>query len=89
MGETRFYRINPSASYGALNGVARHRINGDLTARHRDDLLRVAGSLNLGTVSGHDLMRTSQGTGRNSSLARALAEYGRIWQDASLARSGG
>ena len=78
LGDTRFYRINPIANYGALNGVARYRINTDLIARHWDDLLRVAGSLKLGVVSGHDLMRTFQGTGRNSSLARALAEYARI-----------
>src|SRR5229473_5918593 len=32
----------------------------------------------LGVLSAHDLMRTFQDSGRNSSLARALAEYGRI-----------
>jgi TnpA family transposase len=58
--------------------VARHRINTDLIAHHWDDLLRVAGSLKLGVVAGHDLMQTFQGGGRHSSLARALAEYGRI-----------
>jgi TnpA family transposase len=78
LGDTRFYRINPTANYGALSGVARHRINTNLIARNWDDLLRVAGSLKLGVVSAHELMLTFQGTGRNSSLARALAEYGRI-----------
>jgi len=38
----------------------------------------VAGSLKFGFVSAHDLMRTFQGSGRNSTLARALREYGRI-----------
>ena len=78
LGETRFYRINSSANYGPLNSIARHRINTDLIARNWDDLLRVAGSLKLGFVSAHDLMRTFQGSGRNSTLARALGEYGRI-----------
>src|SRR5438270_6649534 len=78
LGDTRFYRINPTADYGALNGIARHRVNTELIARHRDDLLRVTGSLKLGVVSAHDLMRTFQASGRNSSLARGLAEYGRI-----------
>ncbi len=78
LGDTRFYRINPIAHYGALNGVARHRIDTNLIARNWDDMLRVAGSLKLGVVTAHDLMRTFQGTGRYSSLARALAEYGRI-----------
>jgi Tn3 transposase DDE domain len=53
-------------------------INTNLIARHWDDLLRVAGSLKLGAMSAHELMRTFQGTGRDSSLARALGEYGRI-----------
>src|ERR1041385_1374763 len=78
LGDTRFYRINANAHHGPLNGIARHRVNMDLVARHWDDLLRVAGSLKLGVVSAHDLMRTFQGSGRSSSLARALAEYGRI-----------
>ena len=78
LGDTRFYRIDPTADYGPLNGIARHRVNTELIARHWDDLLRVAGSLKLGAVSAHDLMRTFQGSGRNSSLARALAEYGRL-----------
>jgi TnpA family transposase len=77
-GDTRFYRINPTANYGPLNGIARHRVNTDLIARNWDDLLRVAGSLKLGVVSAHDLMHTFQGSGRHSSLARALAEYGRM-----------
>jgi TnpA family transposase len=78
LGDTRFYRINPTANYGLLDGVARHRVNTELIARHWDDLLRVAGSLKLGVVGARDLMRTFQGSGRSSSLARALAEYGRI-----------
>jgi TnpA family transposase len=78
LGDTRFYRINPTAHYGPLNGIARQRVNTDLVARHWDDLLRVTGSLKLGVVSAHDLMRTFQGSGRNSSLACALAECGRI-----------
>ncbi|MBV9327625.1 MAG: Tn3 family transposase [Chloroflexi bacterium] len=68
LGDTRFYRIDSRANYGPLNDIA----------RHWDDLLRVAGSLRLGVVSAHEPMRTFQGSGRNSSLVRALAEYGRI-----------
>jgi TnpA family transposase len=78
LGETRFYRINATADYGPLNGIARHRINTDVTARNWDDLLRVAGSLKLDAVTAHDLMGTFQGNGRKSTLARVLGEYGRI-----------
>jgi TnpA family transposase len=78
LGDTRFYRTNPTADYGQLNGIARHRINTNLIAQNWQDLLRVAGSLKLGVVNAHDLMQTFQGSGRQSSMARALAEYGRI-----------
>ena len=47
LGDTRFYRINPTATYGPLDDIARHRVNTELIARHWDDLLRVAGSLKL------------------------------------------
>ena len=39
VGGTRFWRIDSSADYGALNGIARQKINLDLIARHWDDLL--------------------------------------------------
>jgi TnpA family transposase len=52
--------------------VARHRINTELTNHNWDDLLRVAGSLQLGYVSAHDLMRTFQGSGRNSTLGAGV-----------------
>ena len=58
IGETRFWRIDESANYGALNGLARNRVNTELIANNWDDLLRVAGSLKLGTVSASELMRT-------------------------------
>jgi TnpA family transposase len=43
-GESRFWRIEPKADYGALNGLARQRVNIARIARNWDDLLRVAGS---------------------------------------------
>jgi TnpA family transposase len=58
LGEARFWRIDPQADYGVLNGLARQRVNTALIARSWDDLLRVAGSLKLGTVSASELMRT-------------------------------
>ena len=78
VGGTRFWRIDSSADYGALNGIARQRINLDLIARHWDDLLRLAGSLRLGKVSPAAIMRTLQTGDRPTRLAQALAEFGRI-----------
>ena len=58
LGDTRFYRINPTADYGPLNDIARRRINTNLITRNWDDLLRVAWSLKLGVVNAHELMHT-------------------------------
>jgi TnpA family transposase len=78
IGGARFFRIDAQADYGALNALARHRVNTDRIAHAWDDLLRVAGSLKMGTVSASELMRTLQGGSRPSTLARALTELGRI-----------
>ena len=78
MGGARLWRIDPSADYGPLNRIARHRINMDLIARHWDDLLRLAGSLKLGLVQATAMMRTLQVGDRPTRLAQAVAEFGRI-----------
>ncbi len=78
IGEARFWRMDTEAQYGVLNGLARNRINSNLITAHWDDMLRVAGSLKVGTVHATDVMRTLQGGGRPSALARAIGEVGRI-----------
>ena len=78
IGETRFWRIDPEANYGPLNGIARHRINSDLITNNWDDILRVAGSLKVGTVHASTLISALQRGGRPTTLARAIAELGRI-----------
>jgi TnpA family transposase len=78
IGSARLWRIDPEANYGSLNGVARNRINTDLIADQWDELLRIAGSLATSTVTASDLMRTLHRGPRASTLAKALAELGRI-----------
>lgn len=78
IGETRFWRMDMEADYGPLGGLARNRINGNLIMDHWDDMLRVAGSLKLGTVHATDVMRALQRGGHPSALARAIGEVGRI-----------
>lgn len=78
IGGARYWRIDPSADYGPLQGVARHRINTRLIKEHWDDLLRLAGSLKLGVVQATSVMRTLQVGERPTKLARAVAELGRI-----------
>jgi TnpA family transposase len=78
IGGTRFWRINSKADYGPFNGTGRHKINLDLISEHWDDMLRLAGSLKLGRVPATGIMRTLQVGERSTSLARAIAEFGRI-----------
>ena len=78
IGEARFWRLDPTANYGALNSIARSRVNTKLIVRNWDDLLRVAGSLQQGKVSASELMRSILRSKRPSTLARALTALGRI-----------
>ena len=78
IGGARFWRVDPAADYGPLNGVARHRLNLGLITRHWDDLLRLAGSLQLGLVQANTVMRTLQVAERPTRLAQAVAEVGRL-----------
>jgi TnpA family transposase len=74
----RFWRMEKNADYGVLGDLSRHTINQRLIADHWDDLLRLVGSLKLGTVRATAIMRTLQRGGSLSGLGRAVAEVGRI-----------
>lgn len=78
LGKARFWRLNGEADYGILNKIAKHRINRKLIEENWDDLLRVAGSLKIGTVSAIEIMRALQRGNQPSTLARAIGELGRI-----------
>lgn len=78
IGEARFWRIDSEENYGVLNGLAKNTINIKLINSNWSDLLRIAGSLKLGTVSASDLMKTLQGGKNQSTLSKAIAEVGRI-----------
>ena len=86
IGDARFWRIDRTADYGALNGLARHRIDTELIKRNWEDLLRLAGSLKLGRIHAGAIMRVLQVKDRPTTLARALAELGRDHQDHAHAR---
>jgi TnpA family transposase len=58
IGGARFCRIDRKADYGILNGLSRHRINTRKIIEHWDDLLRVAGSLKMGTVRASELLHS-------------------------------
>jgi TnpA family transposase len=88
LSDQRFWRMDPLADYGALNGLARSRINTRLIVDNWEDLLRVAGSLATGAVRASDILRVLQGGGRPTTLGRAIAEYGRIAKTLHLPASG-
>ena len=62
------------------------RINTTLITEHWEDLLRLAGSLKLGTVQASGLIRTLQTKDRPTRLARALEEVGRLVKTLYLLR---
>jgi hypothetical protein len=63
---------------GPLAGLARHRINTRLIVENWDQICQLTASLRAGTVTASAIMRTLQRGPNPSSLARALAELGRI-----------
>jgi TnpA family transposase len=77
-GGARFWRIDMDADYGALNGIARYRARPERIKQHWDDMLRIAGSLKLGTVQASELIRSLLKSERPSGLAKAIIELGKI-----------
>jgi TnpA family transposase len=77
-GEAIFWRVDKGADYGVLNDLARGCVNTRRIEQHWDDMMRIAGSLKLGTVQASELIRTLLKSERPSSLAQAIIEAGRI-----------
>lgn len=77
-GEATFWRIEKEADYGALNELARSAAKPRRIEQHWDDMLRIAGSLKLGTIHASELIRSLLKSERPSSLAQAIIEVGRI-----------
>jgi TnpA family transposase len=77
-GEARFWRLDPEADYGVLDGLARQRVKTELIEQNWDDMLRVAGSLKFGTISALEIMPSLHKGNKPSILAKATGELGRI-----------
>ncbi len=86
IGGTRFWRIDPDVDYGVLDYISRHRVKIERVSRHWDDMLRMSGSLKMATVSASELMRSLLSSKRPSTLARAIADLGRIPKTIHLLR---
>jgi len=70
--------MDSSTDYGELNKLAGHKVNTTVIAEHWDDLLRLAGSLKLGTVQAPDILLSLTRGKTPTGLGRAAAELGRI-----------
>tara|TARA_R110000868_G_scaffold65823_10_gene196523 strand:- start:246 stop:1490 length:1245 start_codon:yes stop_codon:yes gene_type:complete len=77
-GAAVFWRIDKDADYGVLNDLARGCVNTKRIEQNWDDMLRIAGSLKLGTVQASELIRSLLKSDKPSSLAKAIIEVGRI-----------
>ncbi|MDQ0936660.1 TnpA family transposase [Streptomyces turgidiscabies] len=82
--DARLWRTNTAADYGPLQAVSNHTIRLDRIRAHWDDMLRVAGSLTLGKVRGHDLIRMLSRDGKPTGLGDAFAHYRRIFKTLHL-----
>jgi TnpA family transposase len=82
IGDQRLWRATlpgePDDDYGALNAIARHRVNLGLITAHWEDMVRVAATLVDGQVRAYDLLRVLSRDGNPTPLGKAFAEYGRI-----------
>ncbi|PDV98971.1 Tn3 family transposase [Candidatus Chloroploca asiatica] len=78
IGGARFWRIDRKADYGVLNDLATHRIQPQRIVEHWDDMLRIAGSLTMGSCHIETLMRTLQRGKQPTKLARAFQELGQV-----------
>ncbi len=77
-GEAVFWRVDKDADYGILNDLARGCVNINRIEQHWDDMMRIAGSLKLGTVKASELIRSLLKSERPSGLTQAIVEAGRI-----------
>ncbi|MCB0094068.1 MAG: Tn3 family transposase [Caldilineaceae bacterium] len=77
-GEAVFWRIDKDADYGILNDLARGQIKTHRIEQHWEDMMRIAGSLKLGTIQASELIRSLLRSERPSGLAQAIIEAGRV-----------
>ena len=78
IGGAKLWRIDRDADYGPFNKIARGVVNIGLIRDNWGDFIRLAGSLKLGHLKATGVMRMLQVKDRPTTLAKALAELGRI-----------
>lgn len=88
--DQRFWRATmpgvETGHYGAVEDLARNRVNLNKVIMHWPDMLKVAGSVVTNQVRAYDLLRMFGREGRPTPLGAAFAEYGRIAKTEHLLR---
>ena len=87
LGDAKLWRIDRKADYGPFNSIAKGTINLGLIRENWSDAIRLAGSLKLGHLKAAGIMRTLQIRDKPTTLARALAEIGRIAKTVHILRT--
>ncbi len=77
-GEAVFWRADKTAYYGALDELARGCVELSKIESQWDEMMRMAGSLKLGTIHASELIRSLLRSTRPSGLAQAIMEVGRV-----------
>ena len=86
LGDARLWRIDRKADYSPFNSLGKGTINLGLIRENWSDAIRLAGSLKLGHLKAAGIMRTLQVRDKPTTLARALAEIGRIAKTVHILR---
>ncbi|MEU8138243.1 Tn3 family transposase, partial [Streptodolium elevatio] len=90
LGKVTLYRTsskaNAEAAFPPSGPLLTRRANLDLTAGHRDDLLRLAASLKFGHATASLPVGKLSTSGRQNALAAALKEYGAVRRTIYAAR---
>ncbi|MGI8695603.1 MAG: Tn3 family transposase [Mycobacteriales bacterium] len=90
IGRPRFYRLGAGSSwrsrYPHAGPLLTQPIQTQLIADHRNDLLRLVGSMKFGHTTASLLIAKLHASCRQNSLARALQEYGRLVRTIYLCR---
>ena len=80
MGSSKLWRFEKDEDYGVLNDLSKNKLREELIIKYWDDMLRIAGSLKLGTINPTNLIRMLQRNGKPTMLGKAFVEFGRIFK---------
>ncbi len=78
LADRRLYTIDRATEYAALAPLIGGKVNVKRIAEHWDDILRLATSIRLGTVTASLILRKLAAYPRQNGLAVALRELGRV-----------